>query len=502
MGGKFFSFMSLKGAGRAVFPASLVAFILTGICLDRLIFPLLEDHKIFWGAAWSDDEKKLFKLNCLRNWASSQDPLFRNHLIQPLAEKERRGPRILVMGDSFVWGDGYRNINDLWWRQLSRQLSDRGFSNVEVLAAGYPGFSTALETKAARRLIRSLKPDLIVFGYTENDADEGLVKQNAAASISRASGLFKRILPNLCIYIDRQIFSRWKSFSSLETANEDRKDQQWEFQLLDGENFKRFKGTVADMGQLLKESGTPGFVVSLPKSPDAQYYEACFEPVKPLFSEAAVPFLDLSRPLKGWYGEALPTVLALNPLALVNPGSFLHISPANSHPSAALTHFYGRQAADFIEKNYRHILGTKVEPVPEPTLSINDCMPIFAGVTRTRSGVEFSFPDPSLLLKMPGRKPFVQFNLENPLPLKKILVKPAGKVPTACTFYVTTINAAVGFDTGKTMIFEGRPGAAGQFEVDLSAVKEAVNTVGISANYAGAPGAKAAERMLQLELAR
>ncbi|HNG17932.1 MAG TPA: hypothetical protein PLI59_02090, partial [Candidatus Obscuribacter sp.] len=241
---------------------------------------------------------------------------------------------------------------------------------------------------------------------------------------------------------------------------------------------------------------------SLPKSPDAQYYEACFEPVKPLFSEAAVPFLDLAQPLKGWYGEALPTVLALNPLALVNPGSFLQISPANSHPSAALTYFYGRQAADFIEKNYRHILGAKQPNASAPALSINDCMPIFAGGNRTGSGVEFAYPDPSLLLKMPGRKPFVQFNLENPLPLKKILVKPAGKLPTACTFYVTTINAAVGFDTGKTMIFEGRPGAAGQFEVDLSAVKEAVNTVGISANYAGAPGAKAAERMLQLELAR
>lgn len=486
-------------------PASLVAFILAGLCLDRLIFPLLEDYKVFWGAAWSDDEKKLFKLNCLRNWASSQEPLFRNHLIKPLDEKQRRGPRILVMGDSFVWGDGYRNINDLWWRQLSRQLSARGFSDVEVLAAGYPGFSTALETKAARGLIRSLKPDLIVFGYTENDADEGLVKQDCAASISRASGLFKRLLPNLCIYLDRQMFSRWKSFSSLEPASEEKSALKWEFQLLNGENFKRFRGTVAEMGQLLKESGVPGFVVSLPKSPDAKYYEACFEPVKPLFSEASVPFLDLSQPLKGWYGEALPTVLALNPFALVNPGSFLQISPANSHPSAALTYFYGRQAADFIEKNYRNVLGSKAVPPTEPSLSINDCMPIFAGGISTRSGLEFAYPDPTLLLKMPGRKPFVQFNLETPLSLKKIQLKAVGPLPRSCTFYVTTINASVGFDTGKTFVFEGRSTVPGQFEVNLSALKEAVNTVGLSAEYAGLAAGdtkSSGKRTLQMELTR
>src|SRR5581483_4422622 len=85
--------------------------ILAGI--DRIILPKLEDLYLFDGPAWrlydkrvtQSSEAKILFNNRLQMWHSRLMPL-------PATSSKRR--RILVLGDSFVWGDGYANINDAW----------------------------------------------------------------------------------------------------------------------------------------------------------------------------------------------------------------------------------------------------------------------------------------------------------------------------------------------------------------------------------------------------
>ncbi len=452
----FFSNLK-KGVGKTLVPASVVAVLLAPICLDRVVFPLMESKGVFWGRAWSDDEKKLFKLSCLRNWASKDAPLFRNHLIKP--REPRTGPRILVMGDSFVWGDGYRNVNDIWWRQLSRELIRRGYKDVEVLGAGYPGFSTSQELSAARKLVADLKPDLIIWGYTENDPDEGVVRQSFDSAKNAANEIhtdaLARALPNLAIYLQRQIFSRSNSLFDVfaePTASKRAKDEVWELQLLHGENWNRFSKTASAMSEFLRQSKTKGIVVALPETPDVEFYESCFRPAQSLFEQEGVPFLDLAPEIVKWHQEVFPVALRSNPFLACRRAAFLHISPANAHPSAAVTQFYAAGVADFLEKNYRSVLGER-EPVERAgafaraqAARINDVLPIFACGTLKGTSMEFDYPDPSLLLKMPLREPFVQVNFETPVYIKTIDL--SGPSLQAGSLHLTTVDPQLGFDNG------------------------------------------------------
>jgi hypothetical protein len=80
--------------------------------------------------------------------------------------------RILVVGDSFVWGWAQDNINNVWWKQLSYALKKNGYQDVEIIAAGMNGFSIVDETQKIildEEYIESIQPDLIIIGYVYND---------------------------------------------------------------------------------------------------------------------------------------------------------------------------------------------------------------------------------------------------------------------------------------------------------------------------------------------
>ena len=80
--------------------------------------------------------------------------------------------RILVIGDSFVWGWGHDNINNLWWKQLNYIIKQNGYQNVEIVAAGMNGFSIVDETEKIilnETYIEKIEPDLIILGFVSND---------------------------------------------------------------------------------------------------------------------------------------------------------------------------------------------------------------------------------------------------------------------------------------------------------------------------------------------
>lgn len=469
-------------AARFYLPATLVSLILTLFVLEGFLFPLLEDKRLFWGAAWQEDEKKLFKLSCLRNWASQSEPLFRNALIFPLKEKPRR--RLLVMGDSFVWGDGYRNVNNLWWRQLDRELVRRGYRDIEVLAAGYPGFSTGYETRAAEKLVKDLRPDMVIWGYTENDADEGLIKQNIGQAKGKLPGSLRQFLPNISCFVERQMLERWNGFGFSADDQAASTNKAWEAKLLEGENFKRFSANVERMGALLKTAAVPGFVITLPKSADETYYAQYFQPVKPVFESAGVPFVDTSHDIKSWYDSVLVDVLMENPLSIFKPASFLQISPANSHPSAALTKFYADACADYLESHYGQFLGPKTsrtisQEKQSTKFEVNDCLPIFTTYSETARGITFKFPDEALLPTMPGRKPYVLFNFKAPVALSKITLS-GGTALKKGHLSVCYINESLGFDTAGTIDAQSDAGGLCQVKNTKDIL---VNSIRVSAEF-------------------
>ena len=81
-------------------------------------------------------------------------------------------PKILVVGDSFVWGDGSTNLNQIWWNVMARELERRGY-DCQVYAAGLCRASTYDEFLWLKDtpLLEDIEPDLVIIGYVTNDTD-------------------------------------------------------------------------------------------------------------------------------------------------------------------------------------------------------------------------------------------------------------------------------------------------------------------------------------------
>ena len=76
-------------------------------------------------------------------------------------------PRILVLGDSYVFGLGIAEEHTIPVR-LAAQLAERGQPS-EVLNLGVPSYQTAQEAAWLERVGWSLEPDLVVLVYYAND---------------------------------------------------------------------------------------------------------------------------------------------------------------------------------------------------------------------------------------------------------------------------------------------------------------------------------------------
>ena len=90
---------------------------------------------------------------------------------EKIGNKENK-KRILVVGDSFIWGHAQDNLNNLWWRQLEYILKKNGYENVEVIAAGMNGFSIVDETEKIildEEYMKKIDPDLVIIGFVSND---------------------------------------------------------------------------------------------------------------------------------------------------------------------------------------------------------------------------------------------------------------------------------------------------------------------------------------------
>jgi len=79
--------------------------------------------------------------------------------------------KILVVGDSFTWGDGVYHY-DIWAKRLEVLLErlDRNL-DVEIDLVSRPGWNTYREVRAVRERIDKIAPDLVILGYCLNDAE-------------------------------------------------------------------------------------------------------------------------------------------------------------------------------------------------------------------------------------------------------------------------------------------------------------------------------------------
>jgi lysophospholipase L1-like esterase len=488
----------------------LISFALILVVLfsvDSFLIPVLEDQGKIVSVGWKSENEKLLHFMSLRNRADNNCPVWRSDLF-PVSEKKTKSKRILIMGDSYVWGDGYANLNTIWWRQLQLELERRGYHNVEVIAAGLCGAPTIWELNWAKKIVPEYKPDLVIWGYLTNDPKEAdnnkvpLVKSlrlpKDTVFPDRVSKVMEGLFPNLS---DQLIAVRNKRREEKSGDQYGYQYGDWDRKILEGENFEQYKKTVHQLAEFSRSLPVPSFVMTLPnaityasktdgKSPATasdffenvrHYYNVRYAPVQALFVASGMKFYDILDEFISFASSHAPIGIESSKFAYI-------ITPSNSHPGPMAAHFYAVKAADFLEANYKDALGERTfgEQKTPSNVVINDCVPPDINVRQNAEHAYFVYPNSDdELLSMPIRKPYVLINFEKPTALKTI--KLIGGNLKEADVYLNLQPTSKHYDDGPPLELGQKRGTTLSWNVPESAVSDAeVSSIRISAKFKGA----------------
>jgi hypothetical protein len=475
--------------------AALVALALSIPVSEYLALPLAEKCGLFAGQKAVEHNKQIFYANCMRNWAGAEKPLFKTAFVS--IDKSAPSPRILVLGDSFVWGDGYANINDLWWMKLSRALKERGLQ-CSVIGSGHPGFSIKSQVKVLPSLIEQVKPDYVICQFIPDDADSGLVKgSNQPDWLQKARLRTSKYLPNLSEFlfpkIEQIVAIASKIGSNYDATDNAGNSKDLDQQFLEGESGKQFVKNLRSLKAICDGAKIPLQLVTLPTVPDDKYNTDHFAPVVKIARQNNITILDLSQGFADYCNQLkrkLP-LADLNDLKRLQ--NILRINPANYHPSVALTTFYAKQTAEsLIESNiFRNTTKTR-----KSNLVINDTFPTICTNLRPDKNLKngessyfFTYPPRRLLYNISHNKECLLFNFESSQNLIDICIESAGEAEI--TLECTCEDPNLGFDTEKVKFKETMSGTAINFHPNL----KHVNSVRINITKDKSPQTKIEKRI-------
>ncbi|SHN52076.1 SGNH/GDSL hydrolase family protein [Desulfovibrio litoralis] len=401
-----------------VFPLrSIIGLCIVFICLVAIAFFLelelgmMAKTQQISTPEWVLENSKINKQNYIKILNNKTNPIMKGlGFAPPEVSNERK--RILVVGDSYIWGDGLVNINTVWWRQLNWELEKRGYNNIDVIAIGVNGASTKdqlawlkeKDKESGLSIFEKYKPDAIIFGYVTNDPDMGYVKQYSTNKRPSRS-LLARLFPN----IREAVIERYEK--KLETTGKYNDltgypYEQWELMLLQGKNYEEYKKLILELSKELKNYNVPAFFVSTPTSPNATYVAPRYAQIKEDIPKAGIPFYNL-----------LPTMIKE-----ISPKENVLANPANGHPGPRVTRFFAKQVVDILEKDYPDVLGNRTITQTPITPKINDWLPPALDVKQTAKD-EWTFQGiapPDALLYMPIKEPHAVLSFERPRLIKEL----------------------------------------------------------------------------------
>lgn len=413
----------------------LILFITIIILLFGLEFILSLSKEKKEHMEWIQEDILINKMNTdkLQNKDRNSNPLW-IHEGESLPNKKDGIKRILIIGDSFIWGNGYDNSNHIWWQQFKQKLKQNGYNNVEIVAAGIDGYSTKQEFENIIKnkfLMEQINPDLIIIGLIGNDSefsDELYIKQINNEDLfydtnNKFIEIYKKFLPF--------------TYNSLSLLIANKFENNPKFQKCFGFNFYDFTYIIRN-GKWIDK------------------YES--EVIKPLSNymndNFNIPYFFYATSMEK--EPALDNILTLFEnygisyyLAFDNRNTYetnLKINPVNWHPSTALCNSYAETLLQILEKDYKYVLGN--QGAYEPTININDWMPYKLNVKkRNENTFSFIYPnsnDKNNFLHLPIKKDYIKLNLEEPINLKNISIN--GDNIEEMEIFITKINKNLGYD--------------------------------------------------------
>ncbi|MCR5042288.1 MAG: SGNH/GDSL hydrolase family protein [Clostridia bacterium] len=355
---------------------------------------------------------------------------------------------VAIIGDSFVFGEASLNCNELLWRQAETLLRAEGY-NVRFIAVAMEG-ATAFDELGwlTGGVYEELSPDMVIFGYVENDAlTGGIMAQEQTpegkvpAFISAVGTLFPRLAGKLTDYVDaRTIYNN--KYGRLASDGD-------YISVLRGETRENYEENfVKPLDAFSKEHDLPVVVMTLPAQTNSPKLSELFRPLKEIFSDTSVHFYDLYPE----YHRRMSGAKHKNSI---------HVNAENDHPGSASHLFYAEYIARFLKEDFPELLGGSAGiDLNSPLLAVNDHMPDAIGLEAVSVGESvsrylFEYPDLSsphdfvgieilrYCLSDPMGKSCVKLLLENPAELEKVELD--GSFSNAELYY-TRIAPKLGYD--------------------------------------------------------
>lgn len=241
---------------------------------------------------------------------------------RPIPRRKQRGRfRVLTIGDSFAWGHGV-HAADAWPPRLERRLAAaRPGLEVEVVSWSRNGWNTEQAWKSVQPRLRSLRADLVVLGFTLNDAEptnmesrrrlvEPLARRAPAGAVSRslhARSAFYRLF--------------WER---LENSRQRRAYSEYYQGLFQGESWRACRDAMAELDAAAAELGAPLLVVVFPvfdsQLGDAYSYRPLHDKVTGAARGLEIAVLDLLAAFQGIDARRL----ALTPFTDPHPSELAH----------------------------------------------------------------------------------------------------------------------------------------------------------------------------------
>jgi hypothetical protein len=253
-----------------------------------------------------------------------------------IPKKTAKG-RIVVLGDSFIWGDGLP-YDAIWSHRLERLVAERYGSDIEVISWGKKGWATVDGYAFLKEHADEFEIDLLIVGFVSNDPDVYMTalktfRWQDADILAPA----RRVFPLTASYLGAHINNVLQAY-----LLKDYGYANWERGLYSPEGLREYARLLRAYSRFCRERGIDLLFVMTPNNLDPTYRDY-FARITPLLDKASIPYLDL-----------YPAVTAA--LSGV-PARQLWANPADGHPGALMTEIFAERTCAFLESRgtLRHL---------------------------------------------------------------------------------------------------------------------------------------------------
>jgi hypothetical protein len=256
--------------------------------------------------------------------ARNRSPMSRPDLREPRSEISARSDafRILVVGDSFAWGDGLHTLDAFPFR-LERQLNAVSDSRrFEVINWSHAGWSTRHQVNSLQGELTGLEPDLIILSFVLNDPEPRHAREREREQVQlhprKPSSAWEALL-----YRHSRLFAfAWRRVDNTRIRRE---LTTYYFELFEDESWLHCKWALGDLKELAAADGIPIAMVIWPIF-DSEVFDDSY-PYLELIAKAEKagrslkwPVLDLFPSFRGLDGRRL----ALIPYTDSHPSELAH----------------------------------------------------------------------------------------------------------------------------------------------------------------------------------